>query len=920
MKKKKRFSAVILCIILVFSMMTGTTFAADNPAAVQTQDVQTASPEKRVWDLSSDDTAVRPTVQGATGEYEGIIIDAINGKFAPRTPETGGADTQVNSGTILTIPLEANSSGGTLTIKLSGGSATVESDGTEYTSENSAVSIPVAASETDTTCVVSFVSQAYLASIELSYTEPEEEYPGIPENVDAADTTYTFESTDGLLTADGAAPADATLQGIKGTFQDIKVDAVSGKFAVQTSSARVQINAGTVLYIPAAYDEKGATLQIAGTSDGSTPSSITVNGENYTTNTLIDLDMSDASAYPQYIAVAFTEQSYVTQIAVNYASDSDFGTPDVTATDKIWDFTESSSVERPNLQGNIGEFDGIQIDATLGKFAPRTSASGGNDTQVTAGTILYIPAAPDIQGASITISGNNYNNLTVLLDGTEITVGKETALPEVTENTYIPLEFISADGSGSCYLTGITVDYMSDNEASANIVTVGSDGTYDYTSIQSALDANESSAAEPLIILIAPGTYTEKITVDKPWVSFQPLYKDGGEIIIEESYYSSNTFNSDGTFIPQDDYDLGTDQCGTVLLTGNATGFSASGITFQNSYNVTDHTGAGEQTPAVAFGSAADKVYLKDCKFIGRQDTLYLHGSGSRVQVENCYIEGTVDFVFGDADAYFINTELHMAAFAGRDTGYFTAANTKKGNIGFVFYNCNLTVDSSYGADSTVSLGRPWQTECDNVTIRDDSGNSYMTEYNPDRKHPQYENTSSAATFIECTMDSAIQNERWNVWTRKDQDGVQQDVTYHEDVRFSEINSKDETGAYLNPEDYSDIVLGSMEIMSADEATSTLSGLLAQMGFGTGVGSWNPTFTDYSTTAPEVTPPSPGEGTETPGQGTGDNADTNTDSSNSIDTTDAVRTGDTSDIFLWVVVLAIAGSLFGTLKLRSRRS
>lgn len=139
-----------------------------------------------------------------------------------------------------------------------------------------------------------------------------------------------------------------------------------------------------------------------------------------------------------------------------------------------------------------------------------------------------------------------------------------------------------------------------------------------------------------------------------------------------------------------------------------------------------------------------------------------------------------------------------------------------------------------------------------------------MTEYNPDRKHPQYENTSSAATFIECTMDSAIQNERWNVWTRKDQDGVQQDVTYHEDVRFSEINSKDETGAYLNPEDYSDIVLGSMEIMSADEATSTLSGLLAQMGFGTGVGSWNPTFTDYSTTAPEVTPPSPGEGTETP--------------------------------------------------------
>ena len=136
------------------------------------------------------------------------------------------------------------------------------------------------------------------------------------------------------------------------------------------------------------------------------------------------------------------------------------------------------------------------------------------------------------------------------------------------------------------------------------------------------------------------------------------MYRDGGEIVIEESYYSSNTFDADGSFIPQDEYDVGTDQSGTVLLTSNATGFSASGITFKNSYNIDDHTAEGEQTPAAAFGSAADTVYLKDCRFIGRQDTLYLHGAGSRVQVQDCYIEGTVDFIFGDADAYFTNCDL----------------------------------------------------------------------------------------------------------------------------------------------------------------------------------------------------------------------------------------------------------------------
>ena len=72
-------------------------------------------------------------------------------------------------------------------------------------------------------------------------------------------------------------------------------------------------------------------------------------------------------------------------------------------------------------------------------------------------------------------------------------------------------------------------------------------------------------------------------------------------------------------------------------------------------------------------------------------------------------------------------------------------------------------------------------------------------EYDPDRKNPSYENTASSVTFVECTMDSAIQNERWNVWTRKDTEGNTLDVTYHDDVHFAEYNSKDESGAYLNP-------------------------------------------------------------------------------------------------------------------------
>ena len=573
---KRAFLAGLLSAAMTVSMMAGTVSAAGMSADVSAQEtvVQEAEQsEGRSWDFTASGSVERPTLEGEEGEFDGIKINALTGKFAPRSTEMGN-DTQINAGTTLSVPVSANENGATLSITLSGGSSEVEVDGVRYASTDKSISIPLASAEEDGYCTINFMAQAYITAIAISYDEPAEEYPGVPESPAAEDKTWTFETADGLNDESGNAAAGSKLEGNRGTFDGMKIDATSGKFNIQPEQTRVVINAGTVLYIPAAYDAEGASLLIAGTQDGSTPSQIKVDGVSYTTNEEIALDMTDDSAYPRFLKVEFDTIAYVNSIALNYVSDSDFDAPTVEAKDKVWDFTASSPIERPTVQGGMGEYDGIQIDAVTGKFAPR-SAEQENDTQVTAGTVLYIPAAPDEKGAAITVSGNNYNNLTVTLNGTEIEVGKEAALPEVTENTYVTLAFDSADGTGSCYLTGITVDYLSDSVVNENIVTVGAGGAYDYTTIQAALDNNESSASEPLVLLIAPGTYTEHVTVDKPWVSFQPMYRDGGEIVIEESYYSSNTFDADGNFIPQDEYDVGTDKSGTVLLTSNATGFSA---------------------------------------------------------------------------------------------------------------------------------------------------------------------------------------------------------------------------------------------------------------------------------------------------------------------------------------------------------
>lgn len=107
---KRKFAAGVLSVVLAFSMMTGTFFTTDGTDRVQAaEESQTSAPENRTWDLASDSTAVRPTLEKATGEFEGITINAENGKFFPRE-----SDTQINKGTVLTIPVEANSGGAVL--------------------------------------------------------------------------------------------------------------------------------------------------------------------------------------------------------------------------------------------------------------------------------------------------------------------------------------------------------------------------------------------------------------------------------------------------------------------------------------------------------------------------------------------------------------------------------------------------------------------------------------------------------------------------------------------------------------------------------------------------------------------------------------------------------------------------------------
>ncbi len=397
---------------------------------------------------------------------------------------------------------------------------------------------------------------------------------------------------------------------------------------------------------------------------------------------------------------------------------------------------------------------------------------------------------------------------------------------------------LTVTGTGSAYLTGIDLDYLSDDSYQTHVVKVGANEQ--YKTIQSALDDNQSSLKDRLVLEIDPGTYTEAVQVNKPGVIFKNADSTGQKnVVITYNNYSSNTFDANGNFVPQDNHDLGTSKCGTVIVTAAATGFSAENITFENSYNVTDHTKEGEQTPAVAFDSLADQVYLKNCNLIGRQDTVYLQGKGNRVYINGGKIEGTVDFIFGDANALIENAAINMAYYNGRKTGYFTAPNTAKGQTGLVFNNCQLTVDGQYGSNAAIYLARPWQTTIQ-TTSKVVNGKMILTAYDPNTKDSRYTDTSSAVTFINCQLPTNLAQNVFGVWTGKYEDasGKQSavDITYHPDVRFVEFNNSTTTDK-KNLTDEKGNVLGTIQ---TGDASAYLKQVMSEMKIGTTAGAWQP--------------------------------------------------------------------------------
>lgn len=208
-----------------------------------------------------------------------------------------------------------------------------------------------------------------------------------------------------------------------------------------------------------------------------------------------------------------------------------------------------------------------------------------------------------------------------------------------------------------------------------------------YHTVQSAIDA---LSGEGGTVLIAPGSYREKLTVSSSNVTIEGTGRDPREVVL---VYGDSAMTAGGTF-----------KSATLSVTGAH--FTMRNLTVSNDWWLDP---AHKPSQAVAVSLTGDAAVVSKVRLLGHQDTLFVNdgqgGATTRAYFEDCYIAGHVDFIFGNAKAFFRKCELHGEA---HESVMYTAQSRDMPDkdSAFVFEDCRLTAATDA---QNVSLGRPWR-------------------------------------------------------------------------------------------------------------------------------------------------------------------------------------------------------------------
>jgi len=196
-------------------------------------------------------------------------------------------------------------------------------------------------------------------------------------------------------------------------------------------------------------------------------------------------------------------------------------------------------------------------------------------------------------------------------------------------------------------------------------IKVDINGDGDFKSVQAAIDSVPEGNSQWVIIHLRKGVYREKVHIpkNKPYIFLRGNGRGRSAIVWAES---SDENVASATFRVE------------------APNFIAFGISFKNEAP----TGVAytSQNQSVAAFVAADKVAFYHCAFYSTHNTLFDYKG--RHYYDNCYIQGSIDFIFGRGRSIFHSCEIFVISDKRvKIHGSVTAQNRQSANenSGFVF-------------------------------------------------------------------------------------------------------------------------------------------------------------------------------------------------------------------------------------------
>ncbi|SNT37794.1 pectinesterase/polygalacturonase [Granulicella rosea] len=228
-------------------------------------------------------------------------------------------------------------------------------------------------------------------------------------------------------------------------------------------------------------------------------------------------------------------------------------------------------------------------------------------------------------------------------------------------------------------------------------LTVGPGGRGQFRTVQAAIDAAPSDKGA--IIRLAPGVYHEKVSIEKPGIVLVGSGSKPSDTVIT---WGDSSKNTGSTFTS-----------GTVTVSAN--GFEAENLSIVNTW-WDEHPLPEDRSQAVALQMDSDRAILDRVRIVSAQDTLYANGDAChgdltrpcrayRQFFNDCFVEGSVDYIFGNAKAVFNHCELHSRP----GSGVMITAQSRQSlqlDSGYFMLHCSITGEDG---GKKIFLGRPWR-------------------------------------------------------------------------------------------------------------------------------------------------------------------------------------------------------------------